>query len=273
MTTNRLVIGVASGKGGVGKTTTAVNLAACLASQGKDTLLLDGDLGLSNAQILLGCSPQYTFADVLSGQKTVEEVLITGPHGLKLLPGASGVSQLATLSQAEVRGLVNSVSQLPPCDVLIVDAAAGISHNVTLLLQACDHQIVIVENEPSSIADAYGIIKVLAQELGLSQSLHVLPNRVSSHREGESIHRLLNDVSMKFLDVSVNYLSSIREDNKVVQAARAGIPVIDFAPSSLVASDVRTLAKKVLELPSASRASGGIQFFMEQLADQAGERR
>ncbi len=272
MTTNRLVIGVASGKGGVGKTTTAVNLAACLASQGKDTLLLDGDLGLSNAQILLGCSPKFTFADVLSGQKTVEEVMISGPHGLRLLPGASGVSELASLSHAEVRGLINSVSQLPPCDVLIVDTAAGVSHNVTLLLQACDHQIVVVENEPSSIADAYGIIKVLSQAIDVSQSLHVLPNRVSSHKEGAAIHRLLNDVAMKFLDVNINYLSSIREDSNVVKAARAGIPVIDFAPSSLIASDVRALASKVLELPSASRVSGGIQFFMERLSDQASER-
>ena len=269
MGTDRVVVGVASGKGGVGKTTTAVNLAVCLASRGKDVLLLDGDLGLSNAQILLGCTPIFTFADVVAGNKTVEEVIVQCGNGLRLLPGASGIGQLASLSAAEISGLVQAVSALPACDVLIVDAAAGVSNNVTLLLQACDHQLVVVENEPSSIADAYGMLKVLSKECHLSESLHIVPNRVQNMREGQAMHRLLNDVTLKFLDLSVNYLGSLRQDENVKLAARASKPVVDFAPTSPIATDIRSLADQVMKLPKTSQATGGIQFFMERLVEGA----
>jgi flagellar biosynthesis protein FlhG len=236
---------------------------------GKSVLLIDGDLGLSNAQILLGCSPMFTFADVIAGNKTIEEVIVTGPHGVRLLPGASGVGELASLSRAQVSGLIQGISALPPSDVLIVDAAAGISHNVTMLLQACDHQLIILENEPSSIADAYGTLKVLSQECHLDSTLHVVPNRVQNLREGQAMHQLLNNVCLKFLNLSVNYLGSLRQDESVVKAARAAKPVVEFAPTSPIATDIRQLAQKILELPRAEQASGGLQFFMESLVEGA----
>ena len=157
------VIGIASGKGGVGKTTISANLAVTLASRGKNVMLFDADLGLANAQIALGCKAPYNFSHVLSGEKKLPEIIVAGPMGVQLVPGASGIQHLASLSAPEIAGVIHSFSELDQdIDYFIVDLAAGLSDTVMSFLGACQHRLIVLKNEPSSIADAYATIKAVS---------------------------------------------------------------------------------------------------------------
>ena len=181
------IVGIASGKGGVGKTTISANLAVTLASRGKKVILFDADLGLANAQLALGCKAPYNFSHVLSGQKTLKELIVDGPAGVQLVPGASGIQHLASLNKSEVAGIIHSFSEIEEdLDYFIVDLAAGLSDSVMSFLSACQHRLIVLKNEPSSIADAYATIKVMIQDHSL-QNIHLLPNAVLTHSEGEHL--------------------------------------------------------------------------------------
>ena len=161
------VMAVTSGKGGVGKTNVSVNLAAAMINNGKDVMLLDADLGLANIDVLLGLNPTYNLAHVLNGSRSLEEVIVKGPGGLKIIPAASGIKNMANLSPAEHAGLIKAFSELSDrLDVLVVDTAAGISDSVISFTRACQEVIVVVCDEPASITDAYALIKVLSRDYG-----------------------------------------------------------------------------------------------------------
>ena len=145
------IIGIASGKGGVGKTTVSVNLAVMLASMGKKVMLFDADLGLANAQLALGCRTPFNFSHVLSGEKTVKEIIIEGPMGVKLVPGASGIQHMASLNEVETASIIQAFSDIEEeLDYFIVDLAAGLSDTVMAFLRACQHRFIVLKNEPSS---------------------------------------------------------------------------------------------------------------------------
>ena len=193
------IVGIASGKGGVGKTTISANLAVTLASRGKKVILFDADLGLANAQLALGCKAPYNFSHVLSGQKTLKEIIVDGPAGVQLVPGASGIQHLASLNKSEVAGIIHSFSEIEEdLDYFIVDLAAGLSDSVMSFLSACQHRLIVLKNEPSSIADAYATIKVMIQDHSL-QNIHLLPNAVLTHSEGEHLCKSVNSVIKIFL--------------------------------------------------------------------------
>src|SRR5690349_19124119 len=157
------VIAVTGGKGGVGKTSVSVNLATGLAGSGKRVVLLDGDLGLANVDVLLGLSPRYTLAHVLSGERTLDEILVKTPQGFHIVPSASGAADLASLGAAAHLGLVQAFSSLASrIDVLIIDTAAGIASGVLQFSQAAQHVLVVICDEPASLTDAYALIKVLS---------------------------------------------------------------------------------------------------------------
>ena len=178
------VIGIASGKGGVGKTTLSSNLAVALSMMGKQVMLLDADLGLANAQIALGCQTQYNLSHVIAGEKSLKEVIVTSRQGVKLVPGASGVHQMAAISAPVTAGIVQAFSELDDeIDYLIVDTAAGIAPSVLAFMEACQRRFIVVKDEPSSIADAYGIIKVMTRDLELDE-IYLIPNMVESQAAG-----------------------------------------------------------------------------------------
>lgn len=262
------IIGVASGKGGVGKTTVSVNLAVMLASMGKKVMIFDADLGLANAQLALGCRTPFNFSHVLSGEKSLSEIVIEGPMGVKLVPGASGIQHMASLNQMQTASIVQAFSEIDEeLDYFIVDLAAGLSDTVMTFLRACQHRFIVLKNEPSSIADAYGTIKVMIQDYQLG-NIGLIPNGVSSQDEGERLYGSINSVIQNFLGSRVDYLHSITQDEMVLRAIKASQPLVSFAPSSIATRDFKALSKIVTNLDSNASLSGGLQFFIERLATQ-----
>jgi flagellar biosynthesis protein FlhG len=259
------VIGIASGKGGVGKTSVSVNLATALTALGYKVMLFDADLGMANAQIALGCRTRHTFADVISGEKTLEEIIVTTPQGFQLVPGASGVQKMANLDRATLAGIVAAFSGLEQqIDYLVVDNAAGISDGVTTMMSASQRRFVVIRDEPASIADAYGTIKVLTQDYDLDE-IYLIPNMVENQAAGRNLFARVNEVCGRFLGRTLNYLHSIEADEMVLRAQQRHQPVVQFAPGSAAARDFRLLAEATRRLNPLDQTSGGIQFFMERL--------
>lgn len=259
------VIGIASGKGGVGKTTVSINLAVALAQRGHKVMLLDADLGMANAQIALGVHAPFNMGHVLRGEKTLAEVIVTTDQGVRLVPGASGVRGMAALDSVQIAAIIQAFDTLQEeVDFLLVDVAAGIAPTVLEFMAACQRRYVVVCDQPSSIADAYGLIKVMSTEQGLDE-IYLIPNMVGDAQQGKQLYRRMNDVCTRFLGISIRYAHAIEADEMVLQALRKYQPVLQHAPGCAASRDFRLLAEQIDQLPPLDEASGRIQFFMERL--------
>jgi flagellar biosynthesis protein FlhG len=259
------VIGVASGKGGVGKTTVAVNLAAALGQRGHRVLLLDADLGMANAQVALGVRSPLNISHLLSGEKTLHEMLVPAAPGVQLVPGASGLRDMAALDMSQVAAIIHAFDELQESvDYLIVDVAAGISPSVLTFMAACQRRIVVLQDQPAAIADAYGLIKVMMQDQDLEE-IHIVANAVQGDAHGQQLSQFVNDVTLKFLGRTVKYLGCVGADESVQQAQRKYRSVIDYAPSSRAATDLRRLAQALEKLPPLQEPGGQMQFFMGRM--------
>ena len=244
------VIGIASGKGGVGKSTVAVNLGLAFATLGRRTLLLDADLGLANAQILMGLDAPYDIGDVVSGRKNIKDVVVKGSENFELIPGASGNAALANISPIAASDLIDSVkSELNAVEVLIIDCAAGLAESNLAFLDCCNMKIIVVQDEPASIADCYGVIKI-ENKKGQMEDIFVLPNRVKSQTEGKALFDKLNSVCMKFLEEPVNYITSILDSQLIAGLNRKRESLFPNHATTPPAKDFTTLATKITELKS-----------------------
>lgn len=259
------VIAVTGGKGGVGKTNISVNLAVSMAEIGKRVMLLDADLGLANIDVILGLHTEYDLSHVLRGERSLQDVLLDGPSGIKVVPASSGIQEMAELSTAEHAGLIRAFSELSDhLDVLIIDTAAGISDTVISFSRAAQDVIVVVCDEPASITDAYALIKLLNREYGIDR-FYILSNMARSPQEGRELYTKMCRVTDRYLDVMLNYMGSIPYDDHLRKAVRNQKPVVHAFPRSRITQVFKNLAMKAENWPVPFGASGQLQFFIERL--------
>ena len=266
------VIAVTSGKGGVGKTNVSVNLAVALAEEGQQVMLMDADLGLANVDVMLGLHPEYDLSHVIQGERTLEEIIVTGPAGLHIVPASSGTKAMAELSPMEHAGMIRAFSELSlRLDVLIIDTAAGIADSVVSFTRAAQEVIVVVCDEPASITDAYALIKLLSREYGI-QRFRVLANMAHSAQEGRELFAKISRVTERYLDVTLDFIGAIPFDDYLRKAVKRQKPVVEAYPRSRAAMAFRTLAQKAEKWPIPTGAAGHLEFFVERLIQSsAGE--
>ncbi|MCU7906126.1 MAG: MinD/ParA family protein [Candidatus Thiodiazotropha sp. (ex Epidulcina cf. delphinae)] len=259
------VIAVTGGKGGVGKTNISANLGVALAELDRRVVLLDADLGLANLDVVLGLHAERNLSHVMQGECSLEEIMVIGPKGLKVVPGASGIRRMAEMGPAEHAGLIHAFSELAnDVDILLIDTAAGISDLVISFSRAAQEQIVVVCDEPASITDAYAIIKLLNREHGVSR-FRILANMVKSVQEGRNLYNKMCRVADQYLDVMLTYMGSIPYDEQLRKAVRSQKPVVEAYPRSRVAQAFKNLAKKADNWPVPTGVSGDLQFFIERV--------
>jgi len=261
------VIAVTSGKGGVGKSNIVVNLGLSLARLGHKVLLIDADLGLANLDILLGLTPHFTIQDMLSLRKTMDEVLLEGPGGIKILPASSGIPELADLDEYQKMFLLDELDNYSAkVDVVLIDTGAGISRNVLFFNIAALERIVVANNEPTSITDAYALIKILATKHS-ERRFKLLVNGLDQRQEGEKVYRTLLRVMERFLgrEVSLEYLGCIPHDEAIPKAVLKQQPVLSLYPKARVSKSFTELARKLSESPPPLDISSNIKFFWRRL--------
>ena len=262
------VIAVTGGKGGVGKTNVSVNLGLALSQMGRRTTLLDADLGLANVDVLLGLKPRHTLKDVLDATCSMHEVMVNGPLDLKVVPAASGLQEMVKLGPREHAGLIAAFSEIAhKMDVLVIDTAAGISDDVLSFLCAAQEVLLVVCNEPTSIADAYALIKILNQQYSINR-VRVVANMVRSEADGVAVFEKLQHVTDRFLDVTLMHAGSIPYDDQLRRAVQKQRAVIDLYPASKAAAAFRKLAEQVDSWPIPTTPTGHLEFFVERLVNE-----
>lgn len=264
------VIAVTSGKGGVGKTNMAGNLAVALAAIGKRVVIFDADVGLGNIDIIFNLRPKHNISHVVTGEKSLSEVMVTTDHGVRIIPGGSGFANLTQLSDGEKLNLLTEFESLEDTvDIVLVDTGAGISSNVLYFNSAADESIVIATQEPTSITDSYALMKVLSKDYG-TRYFKLVVNMVASEKEAKSVYASLSGAMDRFLgNVVLEYFGYIVSDPMLQKAVLKRSPVLDFAASSPSAAIFKKIAKKIVDSPRRTGADGNIKFFMKRLFDAA----
>lgn len=246
------IIAVTSGKGGVGKTNVVANLAVCLSEMGKKVVVLDADFGLANIDVLLGLTPRFHLGHVLFGNKTLTEIMVQGPRGIRIIPASSGLQRLSELTQEQRSHLVESFADLDSdTDYLLVDTAAGISTNVMHFLMAAHEVIVVSAPEPTAIVDAYATIKIILAE-DPAKPVHVLINSVQTESEARDVFNQINTVVKRFLSCEVSFLGHIERDGHVRQAVRSQVLVTHLYPNAPASRCFRSLANAVVNQAGAA---------------------
>lgn len=259
------VVAVTSGKGGVGKTNVSVNLAISLASGGKEVMLMDADLGLANVDVLLGLHPLYNLSHVISGERNINDVVLTGPEGVRIVPAASGIKTMADLSPAQHAGIINVFSDLTiNPDVLLIDTAAGLSDGVTAFTKAAHEVIVVLCDEPASITDAYAMIKVMSREHGIHR-FRVLANMTRTPQQGIDLFNKMVKVTNRFLEVTLDYMGCVPYDEYLLKSVQKQRAVVDTYPRSKAAVAFKNIAQKIEKWPVPDIATGNMEFFIERL--------
>jgi flagellar biosynthesis protein FlhG len=259
------VISFTSGKGGVGKTHSVVNTAVSLAAQGYSVLILDADLGLANVDVLMGVAPKGTLHDVLSGSRAIDDILVSAPGGVTIIPAASGIEEVRGLSAADKMLLMSEVERIAShYDFLLIDTPAGIGSDVMYFNSAASEVVCVITAEPTSLTDAYALIKVLYSSYG-ERSFSVLVNDIPSEIEAKATFNRLANAVQKFLGIETRFLGWIESDPRVRDSIIDRSPIALEYPSSRAALTIGEVARSLAQTRPERRVKGGMQFFFEQL--------
>ncbi len=253
-------LAIVSGKGGVGKTNVAVNLSICLAARQNRVTLIDLDMGLANADLLLGMTPKFTLAHVVSGSRTLKEITLAGPAGLRFIPGASGLENLANLSEFERQNLLLQLQNLDTnTDMLVLDCGAGISRSVMRFAQSAHRVMVVTTPEPTALTDAYAAVKTLSRDQ-YRGAIGVLVNKATDRVEAETTFRRIAEVAKRFLNYSIANFGFVLQDTSVVQAVRARLPVVMRFPHSPASACFAAVAESMtVDSSAATRRDSFLQ--------------
>ncbi len=263
------IIAGASGKGGVGKTNIATNLAIAYAQAGKRVMLMDADLGLANVNVVLGIIPRYNLYHVIRKQKSLRDIIMETNYGIQIVAGASGFAKIANLSAEEREGFVDELSALSNIDVIIIDTSAGVSNNVISFVAAADEVLIVTTPEPTAITDAYGMIKIIATEIDdLQLGLKLIVNRVNSVTEGKRVAERVICIAGQFLNLKVDYLGYVYDDPDVHQAVLRQKPFMAINAKSKASICLQHIVGRLekIDVPQ----GGGIGQFLRKLFGRGG---
>ncbi|MDR1394802.1 MAG: MinD/ParA family protein [Deltaproteobacteria bacterium] len=260
------VLAVSSGKGGVGKSNITLSLALALAAMGKKVLIWDADLGLANTDVLLGLRTQFTIHHWLKGEKTLKEIILTGPLGIQILPAASGILELSEISETQKARLIAEFEEWQgELDFLLIDTSAGIGPNVIFFNLVSQEHVVVVTNEPTSMTDAYALIKALSTQHGQNQ-FYILPNMVPGAKEARAIFELISNVAGQYLTkVTLDLIGWVPYDDAVPASVRSQKPFFLHNPDSEASRRIAELARYLVLKTPPSFGEGGLVLFLNRL--------
>ncbi|HPO02413.1 MAG TPA: MinD/ParA family protein [Treponemataceae bacterium] len=240
------IITVTSGKGGVGKTNVATNMAITYGQMGKKVILIDADLGMANVNVMMNLIPQYNLYHVMRKQKKMSEIILDTEYGIKLVAGASGFSKIANMTEEERNSFIEELYSLSDADIIIIDTSAGISKNVLGFVAAADEVVVVTTPEPTAITDAYGMIKIIATEVdNLNINLKMIVNRVQTASEGKRVADRMIQIAAQFLNLKIEYLGFIYDDLLVSQSVLRQKPFIINDPKGKASVCLRHIVSRI----------------------------
>ncbi|MBN1524472.1 MAG: MinD/ParA family protein [Spirochaetales bacterium] len=261
---NTRIIAVSSGKGGVGKTNIAINLALAYAEIGKKVIVMDADLGLANVNVVLGVIPKFNLYHLIRRQKKMRDIIMDTNLGIQIVAGASGFSKIANLSEDERNIFISELHELSSADVVIIDTGAGVSNNVISFVAAADDVLIVTTPEPTAITDAYGIIKIIATEVdNLDLGLKLIVNRVSSVAEGKRVANRVISIAGHFLNLKVDYLGFVYNDKIVQHAVSSQKPFFVLDSNSKASICIKHLVSRLENIEY--REGSGISRFLKKL--------
>lgn len=250
------VISIASGKGGVGKSSFAVNLAITMSRLGVRVLILDADFGLANVDVMLGITTRLDLSYFLRGEKTLHEIIQLGHEGVRFISGGSGVGELINMSESQISQLLAKIVHLDaPIDLIIMDAGAGVSNTIMQVLLASSETIVVTTAEPTSVLDAYALVKTIVKH-NASHPLHVIANKCENMREAQSIQTGFVDVCGRHLGKNVNPLGLISYNHNITATIKRQIPITVSDPRCTTSREIDIIARTILDMPATDVSSG-----------------
>lgn len=254
------IITITSGKGGVGKSNLVVNLAISLQRQGQKVMIFDADIGMGNDDVLMGIYPRYNVLDLMKGDMSIEDVLVDGPEGIKLLSGGSGLNNIEDLQQHEREQFLKKIENIKGFDYIFIDTGAGISRSVLAFIACADDVIIVTTPEPTSLTDAYSLLKAV-KHFKINKETSIVVNRIFEKNEGEQTFFKVQRAVGKFLKLEIKYLGSIDDDRKLVMAVREQSPVVISYPNSNVAKCIKEISEKIINEKKQTKGSGAEGLF------------
>ncbi|EJO5346008.1 MinD/ParA family protein [Clostridium botulinum] len=239
------IITVTSGKGGVGKSNFVVNLSIALQKMGKKVLILDADIGMGNDDVLMGVMPKYSIYDIIFNNKMIEEVLIKGPFGVKLLPAGTAITNLEGITEKQIERFIKNLSTLDELDYIIMDTGAGVNRSVLGFIACAQELMILTTPEPTAITDAYSLLKAVSH-FNIKQKAKLVVNKTIDNEDGKITYNKFQNAVNKFLHIDLQYLGSIRDDRKAIQSVRRQIPFVLAYPNCDAAKDISSIAENIL---------------------------